>query len=186
MPRSACHTLRWKSVPASSSSSSNAVRSPRKYCPSCSAAPESESGSWSARSSCGAVPGKYRWRSDPSGPPISVSFPIGLSKFVNGMVDSASSAGIVEDNPERDALAGGHSAHPVAESDAVVAVAARVRALAGGEDHERALWRAQHVRATLGARALLEQHELTAGIVALRIGQHGEHLEREIDLAVEI
>ena len=48
----------------------------------------------------------------------------------------------MEDHAERDALAGGHRAHPVAEPDAVVAVAARVRALSGGEDHERALWRA--------------------------------------------
>ena len=46
--------------------------------------------------------------------------------------------------------------------------------------------RAQHVGAALGPRALLEQHELAAVEVVAGAGEHGEDLEREEDLPVEV
>src|SRR5258706_15815488 len=72
---------------------------------------------------------------------------------------SVRSAGVVEDDAERGPLAAGDGADAVAHADAVVAVLALVGALLGGEDHERAARRLEHVRAALRARALLEQHE---------------------------
>src|SRR4051812_21866920 len=67
-----------------------------------------------------------------------------------------------------------------------MAVAAGVRPLAGREDHERAARGREDVRAALRARALLEQDELAAAEVLARLGQDGEHLEGEEDVAVEV
>src|SRR5436190_22920577 len=146
-----------------------------------------ERGAWSCSSNPGARRGKYRRRSRlPS--PRRVNDPIGLWKVVKGIVSSSSSgsAGVVEDHAERHPLAGGDRAHAVAQGDTVITAPARVRALAGREDHERALRRAQNVGAALSTRAPLEQHELTTGVVHLRVREHGQNLEREVHLAVQI
>ena len=80
----------------------------------------------------------------------------------------------------------GHGRDAVAHADAVVAALAAVGALARREDHERALRRGQHVGAALRARALLEQHELAALEVDSRASEDRQHLEREVDVAVEV
>ena len=97
----------------------------------------------------------------------------------------AGAAGVVEDDPERGAAAGGDGADPVAHADAVVAALAGVGPHLGREDQERAARRAQHVGAALRARPLLEQHELAARVVVL-VGEHRHDLEREVDVAVEV
>ena len=79
-----------------------------------------------------------------------------------------------------------HGADAVAQPDAVVAALALVGALAGREDHERAPRRAEHVRPALRARPLLDQHELAPVEVDAGLGQHRQHLEREVDVAVEV
>src|SRR5215207_822831 len=89
------------------------------------------------------------------------------------------SARVVEDQPHRGPLTRGYGADAVAQADAVVAALAGVRAHLGGEDHEGAARRRDHVGAALGARALLHQHELAALVVLARLGQDGQDLEGE-------
>jgi hypothetical protein len=74
----------------------------------------------------------------------------------------------------------------MAQPDAVVATGSELRPLPGGEDHECALRRVEHVGAALGARPLFEEHELAAGEVGSRSREHGQDLEREEHLSVEV
>jgi len=92
----------------------------------------------------------------------------------------------VENHPQRCPLPPRDGRDAVAHPDAVVAVLASVWPLPRGEDDERAARRLQHVRAALGARALLHQHELAAVVVDARLGQDREDLEREVDVAIEV
>src|SRR3954471_9595966 len=69
---------------------------------------------------------------------------------------------------------------------AVVALAALGGAVAGGEEEQLALVERDHVGARLLARALLDQHRLAAVEVLALAGEHGQRLERERDVAVEI
>src|SRR3954471_5381151 len=69
---------------------------------------------------------------------------------------------------------------------AVVALAALRRAVAGGEEQQLALVERDHVRARLLARALLDQNRLAAVEVLALAGEHGQRLERERDVAVEV
>src|SRR4051794_21299796 len=77
-------------------------------------------------------------------------------------------------------------ADAVAQPHAVVSATAGGRAVVGREDDERALRWAQDVGAALGSRTLLEQHELAALEVDAGLAEHGDDLEREVDVAVEV
>jgi hypothetical protein len=92
----------------------------------------------------------------------------------------------VEDHAHCGAPAALDRREAVAHPDAVMAVAALVGALAGGEDHERAPGRPQHMGAALRTRALLHQDELAAIEVLTGPVQHGQDLEGEVDLPVEV
>ena len=74
----------------------------------------------------------------------------------------------------------------MAQADLVVAARALCGPMVRGEDDERAPRPAQDVRPALRARPLLEQHELAALVVHVRLREDGQHLEREVDVAVEI
>ena len=108
------------------------------------------------------------WRTVVAG--LAVGATGGMLALVNRHTTAAEFAAAVED----------------VQPDAVVAVAAAVRPLARGEDHERALRRLEHVRAALRARALLEQHELAAVEVDARLREDGQRLEGKEDVAVEV
>ena len=78
-------------------------------------------------------------------------------------------------------------AHAVAQADAVVAaLAARSGARCVGKITNAPRGGVSDVRAALRARALLQQHELAALVVDARLREHGEDLEREVDVAVEV
>src|SRR3954466_2017549 len=69
---------------------------------------------------------------------------------------------------------------------AVVALAALRGAVAGGEEEQLALVERDHVGARLLAWALLDQHRLAAVEVLALAAEHGQRLERERDVAVEV
>src|SRR5919109_1118137 len=93
---------------------------------------------------------------------------------------------VMEDDAERDPLAGVDRRHSVAHARAVVAAGALDGALPGGEDDERSPLELDHMSPRLRARSLLEQDELAALEVLARTVQDCRHLQREGDLAVEV
>src|SRR4051812_13512157 len=93
------------------------------------------------------------------------------------------SARVVKDDPEGRPAALGDRAHAVPQRPLAEAAPAGLGAFARREDHERARLRREDVRAALRARALLEQDELAAFEAVL---EHGQDLEREVDVAVEV
>src|SRR3954451_11526891 len=93
---------------------------------------------------------------------------------------------VVEDDPQRHALAGAHRRDAVAHRGAVVAARAADRSDTRREDRERAALEPDHVRARLRARALLDEDELAALEVGPGAVEDGHRLQREGDVAVEV
>src|SRR6202042_3657036 len=185
MVRSTSHTRRWNAVPSSTRSRSNVWRIPAKYSSSWVTASANGAASRAASSS-GPLRPRKKTACSPSWSPTRVSGPSGLSSTVQAKEARSSSAGIMEDHPQRGAAPRGDCRHAVTHPDAVIAAPAPGGALAGGEDDEGPLGRGEHVGAALGAWALLHQYELAALVVGAALREDAQDLEREEDLAVEI
>src|SRR5262245_29197441 len=96
------------------------------------------------------------------------------------------SGGVVEDDPERRAAAALDRRHAVTHRRAVVAARAEHGALPRREEQERALLQLDHVGPRLGPRALLEQDELATVEVLAGAVEHGDRLDREGQVAVQV
>jgi hypothetical protein len=85
----------------------------------------------------------------------------------------------VEDEAEGLAVAGMEGADAVAHRDAVIAARTLGRAMVNREDDGFALAQGDDFTFRLGARPLLDQEELAAGEVVLRVAQQDRQLQRE-------
>src|SRR5881628_240397 len=96
------------------------------------------------------------------------------------------SLGVVEDDAEAQALAGGHPADAVAHGRAVGAARARHRPVAGWEDDRLAALEDDDLAARLRAWPLLDEEDLAARIVRPPPAEHAGDLERKGERAVEV
>src|SRR5207244_13597441 len=96
------------------------------------------------------------------------------------------SLGVVEDDAEARALAGGHPADAVAHGRAVGAARARHRPVAVREDDRLAALEDDDLAARLGPRPLLDEQNLAARVVRAPAREHARHLQRKGERAVEI
>src|SRR5690348_10485452 len=96
------------------------------------------------------------------------------------------SLGVVEDDAEAQALAGGHPADAVAHGRAVGAARARHRPVAVREDDRLAALEDDDLGARLRARPLLDEQELAACVVRAAAGEHAGELEGKGERAVEV
>src|SRR5881628_3123503 len=80
---------------------------------------------------------------------------------------------VVEDHAQRVAGTGGEAADAVAHGDAVPAALASRRPLPRGEDHQLSLLGGDGLAPGLGARALLDQQELSALVVEAAAAEEG-------------
>src|SRR6266581_9454935 len=95
-------------------------------------------------------------------------------------------ARVVEDDPQAVACPGQQAADAVAHDGAVVTAGAPHGALARGEDDDLPLLQSDRLSARLLARALLDQEELSAGVIGTAAAQDARELQREGHVAVEI
>src|SRR3989454_1789882 len=102
------------------------------------------------------------------------------------LVPGRTSRRVVEDDAERVTRAGAHAAHPVTHHGAEVAARAARGSVARREDDDLALLGRHGFAARLGARPLLDQQELAAGVVDARAGEEAGELQGEDDVAVEV
>src|SRR3984893_17966253 len=93
---------------------------------------------------------------------------------------------IMEDDPERVALAGAHATDAVALVHAIDAARALYGTMMHGEDDRLALSQRHHLDLRLPARTLLHQRELAAGEIRPGIAEQHGQLERKGVIAVEI
>jgi len=96
------------------------------------------------------------------------------------------SSGIVEDDPERMAMAGAQRADAVAEIDAIGAAHALHRPAVDREHHRIAFLQRHHRRARLHSRALLGQHEFAPFKILVGLAQKDCDLERKDMLAIDV
>src|SRR5579883_204991 len=96
------------------------------------------------------------------------------------------SAGIVEDDAQREAPAGQQPAHSVPQVHAVPAAAAANGAIARGEDDRLALFQRRRLPARLRPRPLLQQQELAAGVILASPAEGERHLDGEGHVAVQV
>ncbi len=98
----------------------------------------------------------------------------------------AALAGVVEDDPERVALARVQPADTMTHCNAIGAARAGDRTLVHRKDHCLALLQADDVGTGLYARALLGQHELAAGKVGVGAAEQECGLQGEMQVAIQV
>src|SRR5437667_2146493 len=97
-----------------------------------------------------------------------------------------SSLGVVEDDAEAQALAGGHPADAVTHGGAVGAPRPRHRPVAVREDDRFPALEDDDLGARLRARPLLDEEYLATRVVHAPAGEHAGELEGEGERAVEV
>src|SRR5207249_2476614 len=122
-------------------------------------------------------------RTHPDPPPMRARV---TPRTPRGRRSRVSSLGVVEDDAEAQALAGGHPADAVAHGHAVGAARAHHRPVAVREDDRLAALEDDDLGARLRARPLLDEQELAARVVRAAAGEHAGELEGKGERAVEV
>ena len=94
--------------------------------------------------------------------------------------------GIMKNDTESPAIAGGDFADAVADSYAIGAALAGGGTVAGRDDERVALAGEERAAHRLRAGRVFDQQELAAGVVAAGLGEEADDLEGEGDLAVDV
>ena len=94
--------------------------------------------------------------------------------------------GVMKDDPDRVALAGAHTADPVAHVDTIAALASLDRPVMDGKGDRVSLLERDNFDPALHAGALLCQHELSTGKVTSGLREQDCHLDGKGELAIEI